>query len=441
MSCCGIKRWIAFGLGLSMLASACARNEAAGPAPNQPPQVALTAGPPEGDPDSSYRVHFAWSGSDSDGEVDRYEYLMTNDELTGPLLIDAGLYARLAALGYAWTATENHEGDFVVAADAVPDLSEPADSIYFYGDHFLFHAQHTFFVRAVDDDGAVSIVPAYRGFTATTLAPTLRINRPTDLGEVGGWDDFAAVTLFAWTGNDSVGDGTVILPDSSRFALFAAADLPGLETAGLLLELPDSAWSPWRAFGEDVLENPAGGRHARVGPLVPYTGGEGGRYCFFVQAKDEAGAITSHFADGRNLRRFRALSSLTPSIVVSEPTFGSRGFYSGDGAWDLTVYEGFRLELHWQGRADGYGGEVDGYRYGWNLADTGEEGSWTHWSLDYTSVVAELSLGEHRFYLQCRDTAGGMTMVEIFVGTSSRISWRCRAERSCLGGGRRVEVH
>ena len=27
---------------------------------NQPPRIALSAGPPEGDPDSGYRIHFYW---------------------------------------------------------------------------------------------------------------------------------------------------------------------------------------------------------------------------------------------------------------------------------------------------------------------------------------------------------------------------------------------
>ncbi|MCB1162326.1 hypothetical protein KDL67_06515 [bacterium] len=384
---------------------------------NQPPTVQITMGPPQGDPVSSYRVHVTWTGNDPDGQIVRYETLMTNDELTGPLIIDEELYARLEAMGYTWTSTVASQADYVVAADQPPDLEVPADSIYVYGDDWLFHAQHTFFLRAVDDDGAVTPVPASRSFTATTLAPEVRITRPADTDEVGGWEDYSQVTRFEWDGSDlaAPGDTETATPDSSRFALFAAADLPGLENSGVLLALPDSGWSPWRAWNDDDDALAVGGRHALLGPLTPYTGGEVGRYCLFVQAKDEAGAVTSHFRDGVGLRRFRARVDMAPRLHFSEPTFGSRTFYEVENIWDLSVFEGLALELEWTGDASYYGGEVRDYRYGWNLTDTDDDASWTHWAQDYTSISATLNVGDQSLYVQCRDLAGNICQVRIAI--------------------------
>jgi hypothetical protein len=400
---------------LALVATACSKGDDPGSPANRPPTVELTAGPVEGEPDQYYRVHFEWSGQDPDGEILRFEYLMSNDEITGPLIVDENIYDRLAALGYEWTATENFGGDFVVAADQAPDLAEPADSIYVQEEAYLFHAQHSFFVRAVDEEGAVSAMPAHRGFTATSLSPRVLIGSPQDTGPVGGWDDLSALTLFRWQGVTSGDPADYIAPDSSRFALFARADLPAVDEQGLLLELPDSAWSPWRHWEAGESEDPVGGTHARIGPLAPHVGGEAGQYLFFVQAKDAAGAVTSHFIDGKNLRRFKVRDTLSPRLSLTEQNFGSAYFYTGQNSWNLTVFEGFLFRLNWVGSADHYGGEIDGYRFAWNLPDSGGESSWTQWSLDHGLVEAELSLGTHRFHLECRDLAGNVNRVDTHI--------------------------
>ncbi len=399
---------------ISLTQVSCSRDTSPTPPANRPPTVELTAGPLEGEPNEYYRIHFEWSGHDADGEILRFEYLMTNDELTGPLIIDEEIYDRLEALGYEWTATENFGGDFVVAADQAPDLAEPADSIYVQEDAYLFHAQHSFFVRAVDEEGAVSAMPAHQGFTATSHSPRIMIIKPDDSEGVGGWDDFSVLTLFRWLGTSGDPDDPTA-PDSSRFALFSLADLPSIDNEGLLLELPDSAWSPWRHWEEGELEDPVGGTHARIGPVTPFVGGDTGHYLFFVQAKNTAGAITSHFSDGVNLRRYRALVSFSPLLVLTEENFGSFLFTGGQSNWDLTIYEGFTFRLSWAGQAEHYGGEIDGYRYAWNLPDSGEEDYWTPWSDEYEDIGAELGVGTHRFHLECRDLAGNVSRVNIQI--------------------------
>lgn len=302
-------------LAITLVAAGCTLIEKdRTPSPNQRPEAVLSGGPADGDPDVFYRVHFNWFGHDPDGRVVRFEWLLTNDEVTGPLIIDADIDARLAALGYSWTSTTAFGTELVVSADQFPDLAEPADSIYWEPDPLRFHAQHSFFLRAVDDDGAFSAQPAHRSFTATTLAPEVQITHPVDLGAPGGYETVAAEVQLRWMGWDSLQNGTMIEPDSSRFALYRQADLPLDEDSGLLLTLPDSAWSPWRGWRDEDADGEAGGRQVLLRDLAS---SDGGNYQFFVQAKDEAGAVTSHFQDGVNLRRLHVVTGLAPQLRLA----------------------------------------------------------------------------------------------------------------------------
>ncbi|MBM4116482.1 hypothetical protein FJ251_01890 [bacterium] len=384
------------------------------PLANRAPIIHLSSGPLEGEPDANYRVHFYWNGHDPDGRVDRYQFLITDDEITGSLLIDEDIYARLAALGYEWQDVWAHDSIFSVTADSIPDpASNPADSIYLYGDRFLFRAQHTFFIRAVDEAGLWSRLPEHRSFTATNIAPEVKIVFPLDLGGVGGYDGLPPDIFFRWTGNDSVGNGTVIEPDSTRFALLLRGDL-GLnnQQSGLLLEFPPALWSPWRHWNEVDSLNPAiGGRQALVEDLTPVSqGGNAGYYLFFVQAKDEAGAITSHFQDGKNLRKLRIVGSLQPRLVIREASLGTN-VSSHDMTWDYSIAADQPLNLTWSASAGEYGSEITGYRYGWDILDVSNDEEWSSWSLGNTATAASFPSGTHSFTLEARDYSGRATRI------------------------------
>jgi len=382
------------------------------PSPNQRPEAVLSGGPAAGDLDVFYRVHFNWFGHDPDGRVVRFEWLLTNDEVTGPLIIDADIYARLAALGYTWTSTTAFSTELVVSADQFPDLSEPADSIYWEPDPLRFHAQHSFFLRAVDDDGALSALPAHRTFTATTLAPEVQITHPVDPGAPGGYEDAATVLRFRWTGWDSLQDGSVIEPDSSRFALFRRADLPLDEASGLLLTLPDSAWSPWRGWRDQDADGEAGGRQVLLQDLEPSGGGDSGFYQFFVQAMDEAGAVTSHFEDGVNLRRLRVVTSLRPMLVLQSPLFGLR-VCGGAASYQFEAATDLPIAVSWRATAADYGSEITGFRFGWDIQDPENDAEWSDWSLNATSTEAAYPEGEHRLRVQCEDLSGNRSEAQL----------------------------
>ena len=173
---------------------------------------------------------------------------------------------------------------------------------------------------------------------------------------------------------------------------------------GLMITLPDSIWSPWRHWGGEGAED-SGGRYTWVNDLEYLA-----EYLFLVQARDEAGAITSHYEDGKNLRKIRAIDSMQPLLVVREPTLGTR-VTDHDVTWHFTVAADRLLSLGWSGQADQYGNELVGYRYAWDLIDTGDDELWSDWSLDHTSAQASFPSGDHEFYLECMDLSGNVTQV------------------------------
>ena len=373
---------------------------------NKRPLVYISSAPRHGEPNTNYRVQFYWNGFDPDGEVDRFQYLITDDEVTGSLIIDEGVYDVLADLGYSWTNISVHDSVFVVSADSIPAANDPDDQIYFYGDKFLFRAQHTFFIRAVDDRGAFSLEPKYRTFTATTIAPEVRITHPGDIGNAGGYDDLPPDVFFRWAGNDSVGDGTVLLAaDSTRFALLNRGQL-GLDqqSNGRMIDFPDSVWSRWRHWESvDSLNSNIGGDRALVTGLTPFN-----QYLMFIQAKDEAGAITSHFSDRNNMRKFRVVSSLKPRIVFSERSLGTR-VSDHDQNFSFTIAEGQPIVLTWRGSASAYGSEVTGYRYGWDILDTANDDEWSSWSRSNLGTQNSFGSGNHTLFLEARDYSGNKT--------------------------------
>jgi len=114
-----------------------------GPSPNLLPHVSVTGGPPEGGV-SSYHVTISWAAWDEDGVVKYFLYAI--DDTT------------------RWTEIRALEQTFLFTADSLREGEE-------------FGRWHTFWVKAVDNDGAKS-VPDYLTFDARTVAPKTTIISP-----------------------------------------------------------------------------------------------------------------------------------------------------------------------------------------------------------------------------------------------------------------------
>jgi hypothetical protein len=195
-------------------------------------------------------------GTDTDGWITSYQYAW----YSGPAP-DGDLDTLLA-----WEATDAVEDTFEVMADTCCLSTEGGG----------FHG-YTFFVRAVDNDGAMDPTPAHRSFTATTTPPEAKIVFP-ELAEDQRNIYVQPCVTIRWAGTDDDGQATEF-----RYAKKLYNELPEGEP-------PDQAdptkWSPWSTATTTTFQ------------ISQRDSAD--TCCFYVQAKDNAGGIQTDFTAGKN---------------------------------------------------------------------------------------------------------------------------------------------
>lgn len=401
--------------------------------PNRAPVTHLSSGPPDSTYDTNYRVHFFWAGVDPDGTIDHYDCILVDHPAANDsIAASSSDYARRVVVEMPavddprWTSTLANDSVVVTRADTLrhrrsppPDPTET--QLWTHNDfvrHRSFERWHTFFVRAVDDQGLPDATPAYRSFNSRTLAPTVALKRPVTPGlQYRG----PRVTVFGWDGVDDAGDGTFRAPIASRWTLLRSS-YAGLvrDWPQALYELPESAWSPWHRW--DASDG--SGTRAVVRNHDPPGGDPGfpgivGFYFFAVQAMDEAGAVTPVFDDftpgNNNATRFSIADQSGPTLTIADPRLGTFVFTSGSRPVTLDLATGQDLRLRWNADASQYGGEVVAYRFGWNVRDPHDEGQWEQtWSATARSAPPRaLVPGTHRFLVEARDNVESVTSATI----------------------------
>jgi len=232
------------------LASSCGKDES----PNMLPDTTLLSPPsPEPGSDHSYSVEMAWEGEDPDGRVVAYE-IAWHSGISYTGMLDS----------LEWDRITVADSTFVVSADTCPEVGNSCQG------------SHTFFVRAIDDNGGKDPTPASVSFNATTIIPHARIIYPLRPQEEFAVDLPTCVKV-GWDGSDQ--DGHVV---QYRYAWKPYEELPTHQPPPQL----DHRWSPWSPATEVVAT------------LLPL--GENSPWSFYVQAKDDAGAIENVFQDRRN---------------------------------------------------------------------------------------------------------------------------------------------
>ncbi|MDH5627736.1 MAG: hypothetical protein OEY69_05525, partial [Candidatus Krumholzibacteria bacterium] len=264
-----MNRYHVFFLAALILLSACASQNLEGDLlENQPPQVWLSAAPPEGST-SKYTVHLYWGGWDPDGEISHYEYLVTDNE--------TGVFVPADTVGADWSRVLSNDSTFTFTADILADTNT-TDQVT------VFTRSHTFFVRAVDEFGKRSLQPAYRSFTSRTLSPSVSVLIPVrnQLNPA----DFPPIATFKWKATDYIDDRmTSQEPESVQYALTSTAPFGGdfsrtIDYMGSVAGAKE--WRPWVYYK-------ARGDSGTTWTTPPQ---EFGTYVFAVRAKDEAGAVT-----------------------------------------------------------------------------------------------------------------------------------------------------
>jgi hypothetical protein len=388
-----------FAIGIACLFG-CDENAFIGDrAPNKLPSVRLTGGPPEADT-TSYRIKFSWMGYDPDGRIDHYEFVICDGDLTGfdpadTTGIDKWRRTMLTDSTFSFVADEGDGGTVNIGA---------------YAYSTFCNRVHTFFIRAVDDRGARSTA-AYRSFTARTLAPYVVIVAPRN--PIPGYEQpLPPLVKFLWRGEDPIDEAwNLQQPESIRYLLTRkTADI--MDRLNKSPEEFESLWCPWKAYdaagdsgvstviGDDELLNMSIG------------------YVFAVQAKDEAGAITSVFNSAENVRLFRPYKAPGPLLHVSEPNLGS---WTVIGANNRTVTAripaGFVLNFNWWADASSYGGVVSTYQYGWDMADLSDPDEWDVVASPFVTTTPPTSFGTgiHMLYIKVTDNMDSVTLFSIEV--------------------------
>jgi hypothetical protein len=353
---------------------------------NQAPTVWLSSAPPEGSV-SKYTVHLFWGGWDPDGEIDFYEYAITNN-VTG--VFDPADTTSTPG-DYKWNRVDANDSTFTFSADLIPDSS----AIDFEGDHTPeeFRRSHTFFIRAVDEEGTRSVKPAYRSFTARTLSPTVFVDIPI----AGGLNaaQVPPITTFQWTATDYVGTvAEVQEADSVRHILVSVERDPfnnswdaALEYIRTNTDAPE--WSEWKFYRQ-----PEDSGKFWTSPPLDF-----GRYYFAVQAMDEAGAVSPVFDLDQNLRRILAGPRITgPILTVTNQYIGliqTASPHTPPVIIDLPA--GVAMAFEFEGDAESYGGLVSGYRYGWDILDLNDD---EQWEIDYTPFIGDRAQSPPRTFFR-----------------------------------------
>lgn len=364
---------------------------------NTMPVVRITGGVLEDSSAAESRVHFYWYGADRDGVVRWFEWAI-DDTVTEE----------------AWTRTTGF------------DATVPFGATQPTAEEDRFSDWHTFFVRAVDNDGSRSQSDK-RYFNAHTIAPSSEIVSPEPALDAR----WASTLRITWAGEDLDGARADHLPayfeyklvrfvsppnpgdltavrrafrDSTNvfFGDLSAGDFPADSLGDYYLQAR-RAWV--RVDGTEVLE--AWLRSLDIGKM----------YGFAVRAIDEAGAIEPEFAQNKNWVFFR-VSNQRIRVTISEPSLGRETFnnVTFEKVWEVSVAPEQAIRFRWEGDATDTGSEAGPSNYGFDIPDPDDDayrdangiGGWIGWG-NWTQMRESISFPRseegktHYFYLKMRD--------------------------------------
>jgi len=417
-----IKRITAFTLlaGLTLvglLAVGCGPDTELGgaPIPNREPDTRVTARPPDL-LEGSFVVEFFWTGTDVDGKVAGYQWKVSSNGLDGISVQDTLTFDPVTGDTLnPWHFTVSTDSSFLVTAD-IPEF--PGDPEGFNRSY----QTHSFWVRAIDEDGAVDPTPAYISFTSTTLLPKASISGPE---RVKGQNDprlLPPTVTFLYDGIDP--DFDLGTPTKVRFlwkrALinddvgYADSRVEVVENLDFLASFDDSSWTEWRRFAVDEDER-------RVSFENQPRLDEAGRrilYLFVVQAQDTAGAVSIERSYGVNMAHVR-ITNDNPYLRVVEPFLGQFTAIDQAATQPIDIAAGQELNFSWVADADAYAGEIESYRYGWDVADVNDPGD-PGWALlpgnspqHRRSPTQSFPSGSHTLTIVTRDNSSQVTQLQV----------------------------
>jgi hypothetical protein len=201
------------------------------------------------------------------------------------------------------------------------------------------------------------------------------------------------------TGEDPDSSSSTGLPVAYLFKVLRLDTLDPRQTVltahpSLLMNGGDSTWTRYEGDTLDVSQSVA----------VP------GEYMVGVRAIGESGETEIDLALGRNVFKFQAFPyGGRPDVTLREPSAGTFLFHDSFDSLSSEVPANTPLLFTWEADASRYGGTINAYSWGVDLADPNAETGWSGWSFE-TSTGAPLQFesGTHMFYVRARDTVGAI---------------------------------
>ena len=235
---------------------------------------------------------------------------------------------------------------------------------------------------------------------ASTNEPYVIIEQPPT---AGGTPLYTAYTIFRWR------DGEGAPTRHTRYLFSEIIDTlgiynPGFDMLADLNERPeryDTLWSGWTP-----IDSPDG-RMTVIGDDEELTIGK--YYLFAVQSKDDRDSLTTVFDRERNVRKFGVTTPLGPALFISNPVLKGMIFIGTLlNPLERDYPAGASISFRWVADADSYGGEIIGYRYGWDIPDI------ESWDAQFdpactTSVAVSFYAGIHTLFVETLDQAGMVT--------------------------------
>lgn len=366
---------------------------------NVPPTIKLTGAPPEGDT-TSYSIAFSWVGNDRDGTVVGYEFVIADGNPFGFDPADTTGADK-------WTGTQRTDSVFKFTADEVDG------NITWGGKVFTQYSRtHTFFIRSIDDRGGRSEA-AYRSFTARTFAPYVIIESPRNPFP-GSSQVMPPIIKFRWRGEDPIDKPWNKQDvDSTRYMLvpYYRTIMEDINANPLAFE---EYWKPWYAY-----DAPG---DSGIGTIIGDDEVLSRQYSYVlaIQAKDEAGAVTTVFDAKTNVRVFAILTNAGPVLKVSEPYLGRYNYIGINNRPEaFRLPAGFLFHFSWEADASSYGGEVSSYRYGWDISDLNDPNEWDCEASPFVKSAPAISFvsGVHTLFIEAVDNNGISTIAQMEVTT------------------------
>jgi hypothetical protein len=369
----------------------------------------------------SYRVEIAWLGTDPDGSIRAYDWRISDDGPDGVVDVED-------TLGLDWNRTVKSDSLFEASAELdsfPPDVDNPliTDPI-----DFRWWQNHTFWVRAVDQQGAVDPSPSSTSFTATTTAPKVEIDIPVDLppgASVPDPQDCLRINPVLALGVQTIDlDDPLGFANEYRYALLAVEDLDPAAYSGsgitplgpgeclgydrfaqldLLPWVPEQDWSEWMQFVD--TDEP------EIDLVLPVLDA-GTSWFLLLQARDRAGALTPSLRYNQNFLEFVVEGGFSPRLTVTAPDESSHEFVG-----DVTPPVALMLvgdgnyRFDWSADAAEYAGLVIGYRYAVDPVDpfAVQESEWVAPWNPVRAATLSLVDGEHDLVIAAQDNSGAIS--------------------------------